>query len=64
MFKRFKLTCPTKDKTVVMNVEYIPASAIEDRVPIYTLGKVRSCSGNDVICSNCKHFSQLPREVR
>ena len=63
MLKTFQITCPTKDKTVSLVVNYIPAGALEDNSPVYIKGIVHSCTGQSSDCNNCGLYEKLPQQI-
>lgn len=63
MLKKFDLTCPTKEKTVSLIVNYIDASTNEDKVPVYLKGRIRSCTGKTFNCNNCELYKTLPKQI-
>ena len=63
MLKNITTHCPTKDKTVSLVVNYIPAGALEDNSPVYIKGIIHSCTGRTSNCNKCELYDVLPKEI-
>lgn len=62
MHKTFNSHCPTKDKAVTLTVNYIDARTLEDKNPVYSKERIKSCS-HMTDCSKCTLYDSLPQSI-